>query len=116
MVHAVEDDAHALPSSNQSSYTDHKANGREHAPAASSTAQHNQDGRNDAANDPSDAKATGEDDAWSVAIADRPSNEIWVGLVTQSPFDRVDDLVASSRVGGDGQSVEESSTLFGRKV
>lgn len=116
VMHAVKDDAHTLPGSNKSSNTDHEANSGKNSPAASSIAQHNQDCSNDATNNTSYAEAASEDDAWSVTVADRPTDEVRMGLMTQCPFDGVDDLAESSRMSGDSQGVEERSTFLGREV
>ena len=74
--------AHALPSGDQSRYTNDEANSRQDSPTTPSVAESNKDTSNHATNDATEAKPTGEDHAGSVAIADSPADEVRVSLMT----------------------------------
>lgn len=116
MVHAVEDDTHALPGSNECCNTNHEANGRKNSPASTCVTESDENGANDTTKDAGNAKTTGEDDTRGVAVANGPSNEVGVGLVTQRPFDRVHDNSEGCGMSGVSQGVQQSRPLLRREV
>lgn len=75
-------DTHALPGSYECCNTNHKANGRKYSPASTGVTESDKNGTNDTTKDTGNTKTTGEDDTGSVAVADGPSNEVGVRLVT----------------------------------
>lgn len=125
MVHAVEDlvkskrwqlrliqglnktyDTHALPGSNECCNTNHEANGRNNSPAPTSVTESDESSTYDTTEDAGNTKATGEDDAGPVTVANGPSDKVGVGLVTQRPFDCVDDHSEGCRMSRVGQGVK----------
>lgn len=75
-------DTHALPGRNECCNTNHEANGRKYSPAATGVTESDKNGTNDTTKDAGNTKTTGEDDTGSVAVANGPSNEVGVGLMT----------------------------------
>ncbi len=67
--------------------------------------QDDQDRSDAAGNDTTHAKAASEDDAWSVAVADGPANEVGVSLVPERPLHRPTHVAESWRVSGVCESV-----------
>jgi hypothetical protein len=116
VVHAVEDDTHALPGSNERGDADDEANQGKNPPGTTSTAQSEEDGDNETGNNATDAQTTRKDDARAVAITDRPANEVRVSLATQRPLDCSDDILEGRRVSGVLQSMKQPTALLGRKV
>lgn len=75
-------DTHALPSGNERGNTNHEANGRKDSPASTSVTESDEYGTDDTTKNAGNSKTTGENDTGPVAVANRPSNEIGVGLMT----------------------------------
>ena len=73
---------HALPGSNECCNTKHEANGRECSPASTSITESNEDRTDDTTKDAGNTKTTSEDDTRPIAVADGPSNEVGMGLMT----------------------------------
>ena len=107
---------HALPGSDQGRDTDHEPNGRYHPPAPTGTTEGEQDHRDETSGNPSDPKSASEDHAGPIAVADAPADEVGMSLVTQRPFNGMDDIAESRGVCGVGQRLQQSDTLLGRQV
>ena len=75
-------DTHALPGRNEGRNTNHEAYSREYSPAATSVAESDENCTNDTTKDTGNTKTTGKDDTGRIAVANSPSNEVRVGLVT----------------------------------
>ena len=103
---------HALPGCDESGDADEKANCGEDTPGPTGRAESQENGSDEASNDTSDAQTTSEDDARSVAVADRPANEVGMGLVAERPFYGADDVLESGGVGGDAKSVDNGLSLL----
>jgi len=116
VVHAVENDAHALPGSNKRGDADDEANQRKDPPGATSTAESEDDGDNETGNNATDAQTTRKDDAGAVAVADRPANEVRVSLATQRPLNCSNDIPESRWVSGVLQGMKQRTALFRREV
>ena len=116
MVHAMQDNAHTLPSSDKRRDTDHEADGGKDPPAATGVAESDEDSGDDAAYNSGGAQTSGENNAWPVAVADGPADEVGMGLVTERPLDSSDDGCESTWMCGVGKGVEEGRPLFGREV
>lgn len=85
-MHAVQDNAHALPRRDKSCDADEPAKEGEHAPWAACGAERNNQVCKEANPDSSNPKTTCKYDARSVAIADGPSNEVWMRLSAEGVF------------------------------
>lgn len=116
MVHAVEDDAHTLPSRDEGSNPNSEADGGEDSPATPGVAQDDENGSEDATKDPCSSQTTGKDNSGAVTVANCPSDEVLVGLVTQRPFYCVDDSSKGRRMRRGSQGMQKTSTLFGGQV
>ena len=116
VVHAVEDDTHALPSSNERGDADDEANQRKNPPGTTSTAESEDDGDNETGNNATDAQTTRKDDARAVAVTDRPADEVRMSLATQRPLDCSNDVLESRWVSGVLQSMKQRTALFGREI
>ena len=75
-------DTHALPGSDECCNTNHEANGREYSPAATSITESDENGTDDTAENAGNTETTSENDTGSIAVANGPSNEVRVGLMT----------------------------------
>lgn len=113
MVHAVEDNTHALPGSNERGDADDEANQRKNPPGTTSTAESEDDGDNETGNDTTDAQTTRKDDARAVAVTDCPANEVRMSLATQRPLNCSNDVLESRWVSGVLQSMKQRTALFG---
>ena len=116
MVHAMQDDAHSLPSSNERRNTDHEANRRENSPAPTSVAESNEDSGDETTYNSTDAQTTGENDARPVAVADSPADEVGMGLMAKRPFNGSDNGCESSWMCGIGKGVEKGRPFLSREV
>lgn len=111
MMHAVQHNAHSLPRRDQSGNTDEVADDREHTPATASAAEGDDDVGDKANDDATDAKTASKDYTWSIAITDRPANEVRVALMTQCVLGSVDGRGKSSGVSGVLKGVKDSRSL-----
>lgn len=75
-------DTHALPGSNERGNTNHEANGRKNSPTSTSITESDEYGTDDTTKNAGNTKTPGENDTGPVAIANRPSNKVGVGLMT----------------------------------
>jgi hypothetical protein len=100
MMHAVQNDAHALPSRDERGDAEKKSDDGEHAPCSASAAEGNDGGSHDTSNDATNAETTSKDDARTVAVTDGPANEVGVSLEAEGPFNCLDDVAESRRVSG----------------
>lgn len=116
VVHAVENDAHALPGGDESGDTDEPADERKHAPPASSGGEGDDEVGDEAGSDGKDAEAAGEDHTRTVAVADGPADEVGVCLSAEGVLDCGDDFAESGWVGGVLEGVKKSLLLTGREV
>lgn len=105
-------DTHPFPSSDESCDTEHEADGGEHSPAPTSVAESDEDSGNNATNDAKNTEAASKDNTRAVSVANAPANEIGVCLMTERPFDGVNDVAECRGVGGVGQSVKEGGSFF----
>ena len=109
-------DTHALPSSEESSNADHEADGRKYSPATASVTEGDKYRCYDASNNTRNTEPSSKDYTRSIAIADRPADEVGMRLATKSPFDGVGNVAKGGRVGGVSESVKEGSSLLRREV
>lgn len=86
VVQTVQNDTHAFPCSDQSGDTNHVRNERQDAPATSSSAESDEDGGDQASCDDKDTETASKCDARSVAVANCPANEVWMGLTAEGVF------------------------------
>ena len=105
-------DTHALPGSDECCDTNHESNGREYPPASTSVTEGDENGTDDTTQDAGNSEATGKDHTGAVAVANGPSDEVGVGLVTQRPLNRVNNEAEGCRVGSVGQGVQKSRPLL----
>ena len=75
-------DTHALPGSNECCDTKHEADCRKCSPASTSITESDENRRDDTTKDAENTKTTSEDDTGPIAVANGPSNEVRVGLMT----------------------------------
>jgi len=115
-MHAMKDNAHALPSSNQGGYANHEADERKKTPAAACAAQGDENGGSEASDNTGHAQTTCEDDTRAVPVANGPSNEIGMGLATKGPLNSRDDVTESGWMGCVLKSVEQTTTFLGGYV
>lgn len=111
-MHAMKDDAHSLPRSNQCRDADEKSNQRNYSPGPASGAEGKNDGNNQTSHNATNTQAACEDDARPVAIANGPTNEVGMRLATQGPFHRRHDLLKGRRVRGALESMQKSAALL----
>ena len=116
MVHAVEDDAHALPGGDESGDADEPAKEGKNTPSPASGRKSDDEIRDETGGDGEDTQATGEDDTGSVAVADGPADEVRVSLSAQGVLDGCDDGAKGGRVSRVLQCVEKSLLLTRRQV
>ena len=83
MMHAVQDNAHALPRGDEGSDANEPADERQHAPPAAYGAQSDDQISDEAGDDTSNAEATCKDDTRSVAVTYRPADEVGVCLAAE---------------------------------
>lgn len=112
-MHAVQDDAHALPGGDESGNADEPAKEGKDAPAATSRRESDDNVGNQTSNDTKDTKTTSEDDTRAIAIADSPADEVGVRLPAQGVFDGGNYFAESRWVGGVLEGVEKSLLLAG---
>lgn len=116
MVHAVENNAHSFPSSDQGRDTDHETDERQNTPGTASTTEGYEQGSGETTDDTGDAETTREDNTRAVAVADRPPDEVGMGLAPKRPLNCGNDVVERRRVGGILKSVKQGVALFGGKI
>ena len=80
---------HALPGCYESGDPKHEPNSSQHSPPTTGVAESNKNSREDASQYTKDSKTTGEDHTRSVTVANGPSDEVGMSLVTQRPLDRM---------------------------
>lgn len=107
MVHAVEDDTHALPCCNQRRDTDEEANERNDTPCTTSAAAGEDDGDDETSEDAEDAESAREDDTRPVTIADSPTDEVGVCLASERPLDCRHDVAKGRRMSRVLESMEQ---------
>lgn len=107
---------HSFVCSNHCRNADYQWDGRKGAVASRHVTERHEDAHEDASNDGEDAEAASEDDAWTIAIADCPADEVRVSLAAKRPFDADHDLAKSRRVRRVRQSAEERVALARREV
>ena len=78
MMHAVQDNAHALDGSEKGGNADQESNDGKYTPATASTAEGDEDRSDKTSNDAEDTKTTSEDDTRTVAVANSPADEVGV--------------------------------------
>lgn len=116
MVHAVQDNTHALPGGNQCSDTNEPANERKHAPAATSRGKSDDDVGDETSGDGEDTEAASKDDTRAVTVADSPTDEVGVSLLAEGELDGGDYIAESRWVGRVLQRMEKSLLLARRKI
>lgn len=116
VVHAVQDNAHSLPSSDEGGDADEESDEGEDTPGPTSAAEGDENSGDEASDDTCDPEPTSEDDAGAIAIADGPANEVGVGLPTQRPLDGGSHLPEGRWVGRILQSMEQGGALLGREI
>lgn len=116
VVHAVEDHAHAFPSGDECGDTDEPADEGKNAPGATSRGESDEQVCNEAGSDGENSQTTGEDDAWTVAVADSPSDEVGVGLPAESKLHSGNNIAESRGVCGVLKSVKKRLLLTRREV
>lgn len=98
VMHAVQNDTHALVCGNKCADAEHKRNSRDGTVAASNTAKNHEDAGNKADEDQADTKSAGKEDTGRVAVANRPTNKVGVSLAAKRRLDSVDEETHGSRV------------------
>jgi hypothetical protein len=116
VVHAVEDNAHSLPGGDESSDTNEPAKEWDDAPATAGGGECDDEVGDQASSDGEYTKTTSEDDTRTVAVADRPSNEVGVRLSAKGVLDGGDDGVEGGWVGSVLEGVKKSLLLTRGKV
>jgi hypothetical protein len=111
VVHAVENNAHSLPGGDESSNADEPAKEWDNAPATAGGGECDDEVGDQASSDGEDAETAGKDDARTVAVADRPSNEVGVRLSAKGVLDGGDDGVEGGWVGSVLEGVKKSLLL-----
>jgi len=116
MVHPVQDNAHTLPGRDERSNTDEPAEEWQHTPSSASMAERNEEVSEEASDDTADTQATSEDHTRTVAIANRPADEVGMSLSAKRVLHSLDDGAEGSRVGGGLQSAQNRLTVAAGKV
>ena len=116
MMHAVQDDTHTLPRRDEGCDADEPAKEWKHTPWAACKAECNEQVSDQAAQDTSNAETTSEDNAWPIAVADGPSDEVGVRLTAKRVLNRVGNNSESRRMGCVLQGVEYSCTLTAGQI
>lgn len=96
-------DTHAFPGSDQGSNANKETNSGEGSPTTTGVAESYEGCGGDATNDTAKTKATGEDDARTVAVANSPADEVGVGLMAERPLNGVYHVMESGRMSCIGQ-------------
>lgn len=115
-MHTVEDDTHALPPSVQSSDTDEESQEGEGSPATVGRAQSHDHSENDTGDDTSNAETLGKCLSWCVTVANGPSDEVGMKLVTKSELDCGNDVLEGRWVGRGRECFEQSCSLLAGQV
>lgn len=91
---------HALPGREECGDANHKSDGRDDPPRAVSRADSKKNDADEAPKDAADTELFGKELTRWIPVADRPSNEIRVGLSTEGGFDASEDLTECRGVCG----------------
>jgi len=83
MVHAVQDNTHALPGGDERSDTDEPAKERKNAPAATSGRKSDDDVGNETGDYAKDTETTSKNNTRAVTVADGPADEVGVSLLAE---------------------------------
>ena len=75
-------DTHAFPGSNECRDANHKSNSRKCPPPSTGFTEGDENGTNDTTKDAGNTETAGEDNTGLIAVANCPSNEVGMGLVT----------------------------------
>jgi hypothetical protein len=116
VMHAVKNNAHAFSGCDQSSRADDQTDSSKSAIASTNIAEGEKKFDDDTDENETDAETAGEDNAGSVAVANSPSNKIWMELIAQDKFNIGDNVGEGRRVGGLFESFEEGLALAGGDV
>lgn len=116
VMHAVQDNTHALPGSDQGRDSDQESDDGKNSPSSTSVTESNENGSDETAYNAGDTKTAGKDDAGAVAVADSPADEVWMGLAAQRPLDRGGNVAEGRRMGGVLKRVQQLVALFGGEV
>lgn len=116
VMHAVKNNAHSLPGSDESRNTDEETDEGEDAPGSTGAAESDEDSCNKTTYNSTDTEASSKDDTGTVAIADSPANEVGMSLTAQRPLDRVSNTTKGGGVSGVLKGVQQIGALPGREV
>lgn len=99
-MHAMKNNAHALPGSNEGGDTNEEADQGEDTPSAAGRTERDDNGSDQATDDTTNTKAPGKDNARSVAVANGPADKVRMGLAAKGPLDGSHDLTERRGVSG----------------
>lgn len=116
MVHAVENDTHALVRGDKCADTQDQSDGRQGAVASAELAEREKNSHDQTPDNRADAKRAGKEDAGRIAVAYGPAHEIWMSLSTERGVDRFEESSESTGVGGVGERIDCRLLLPGGKV
>ena len=116
VVHAVENDTHALIRSDEGSDSDNPEKSGNGSDATWSCRKREEDGPEEPSDDEEDSETASEDDASAVTVADGPADEVWVGLAAERGLNCLVDVAEGGWVGGVLQSLQEDDALAGGEV
>lgn len=111
VVHAVEDDTHALVSSNQSGSTKDPEESCNSAETTLLLGKGEEDRDEETGEDEEEAEGTSEDDTSAVAVADSPADEVWMRLAAKGGLDGAVDVAEGGWMGGVLKSFQEDDAF-----
>ena len=106
MMHAVQYDAHALPSCDESADADEVEDECDDAPCSSSARECDKEVDQQACDDPADPETTSEDDTGPISVANGPADEVGMCLAAEGPLDCPRYRLECRGVGGVLEGVE----------
>lgn len=107
---------HSLPRRDQRCEPNHKPKRGQYSPAPTGVAQGDEHRGQNAPDNASHTQPSGKNHALSVAVTNRPPNEVWVRLVAERPFDGLDDFANGRWMRGGGQGMQQAGPLLGREI
>lgn len=116
VVETVQDNAHALPRGDERRDADEPGGERDHAPRPGGGGEGDEEVGNETRDDAEDSQPAGEEDAWAVAVADGPADEVGVGLPAESIFDGGEDGAEGGGVGGGLEGFQNGGAIAGGDV
>jgi len=116
MVETVQDDTHAFPGSDECGDAKKEQWEGECTPAAIDAGECDEKANDDSTDDARNAEDARKEDAWRIAVADCPADEVGVSLASQGIFNSRKNMTKGRGMCRVLKSVQKSGALLGGEV